>query len=231
MMNAGEVFGWAERALRHVWARAGRPTSKTRGLFISVTYLIPFALLLLALLGPIVFRGAGRHRRTLDNFRPGLAVAEVNRRAAVASLNRLREALNGGACQAIYEEAAEVFRDRLSRQDWMLRCEEIRASLGFWKNIEVRETQTWENFTVHVEADARFANGAYRLRTAWQLENGRAHLFTLDLDGDGRQIHIPSPWPGFPLRHADPQPHPPRAAPGSQPARPEGKSDGDLFAS
>ena len=195
----------AREALRRAWDRAGRPTWKTRGLFLSVTYLIPVALALLAVLGPIVFRGAGRHRRVLD---------EPNRRAAVAGLNRLREALNSGACQAVHEEAAEGFRGLVSRQDWMLRCEEIRSRLGSWKNFEVRSTRAWGNFTVLVSADARFVNGVYRMRTVWQLENGRAYLFTLDLEGNGRQIHIPSPWPGFQRRHVDPPFQPPGSAPG-----------------
>ena len=195
----------ARKALRRAWDRAGRPTWRTRGLFLSVVYLIPFALMLLAVLGPIVFRGAGRHRRVLD---------EPNRRAAVAGLNRLREALNSGACQAVHEEAAEGFRGLVSRQDWMLRCEEMRTSLGFWKNFEVRSAQAWGNFTVHVSADARFANGVYRMRTVWRLENGRAHLSALHLEGNGRQIHIPSPWPGFQRRHMDPPFHPPGSAPG-----------------
>ena len=187
-------------ALRRVWDRAGRPTSKTRGLFVSVVYLIPLVLALLAVLGPVVFRGAGGHRRVLD---------EPNRRAAVAGLNRLREALNSGACQAVHEEAAEGFRGLVSRQDWMLRCEEIRSRLGSWKNFEVRSAQAWANLTVHVSADARFANGVYRMRTVWQLENGRARLFSLDLEGDGRLIHIPGPWPGFQRRHVDPPFQPP----------------------
>ena len=208
MMNAGEMIGWTARALRRAWDRAGRPTWKTRGLFVSVVYVIPLVLALLAVLGPVVFRGAGRHRRTLDGFRPGLAVNEVNRREAVAGLNRLREALNSGACQRVHVEAAEGFRGLVSRQDWMLRCEEMRMGLGFWNNIEIRETRTWESFTVGLEADAWFANGVYRMSTVWRLENGRAHLFTLHLDGNGRQIHIPNPWPGFQRQHVDPPFHP-----------------------
>ncbi len=56
---------------------------------------------------------------------------------SLEAVERLRQALNRGQCQAIYEEASEPFRRLESLDDWMADCAQIRNSLREWRSFSV----------------------------------------------------------------------------------------------
>lgn len=120
----------------------------------------------------------------------GTRQRDINREYSAAE-NRLRELYNQGACQSIYEEAAESFRRHESLKDWLARCASTRTRLGAWRNVGGREV---------------FEKGNYRVQMFFGVEGKRSpRLVRLIFEGDGQQwLHLPG------RLLVDPPPRPPQ---------------------
>jgi hypothetical protein len=156
-------------------------------------------------------------RRTPAN-NSALSVSQANPKyasMAVDAVARLRESFNSGNCGLIYRAASEPFRERESQEAWLKTCERLRADLGSWMDFSVRSTRTWQSFTVLVDGAASFSTGSYNLRTTWLLQNGRANLFSLYLQGAGRELVVPESPIGRQPRLTDPPPSPGRVGEGA----------------
>ncbi len=116
------------------------------------------------------------------------------RKLAMASADRLREELNRGACQTIYDEADSVFRSSQIPLDWLAQCEYMRNQLGKWRSFN---SQMREKFgiplTIVASGPAVFSSGNYQVEVIWHLNGGRAELFSLSLEGNGRHLKVPPP--------------------------------------
>ncbi|MGA3023505.1 MAG: hypothetical protein ABSF98_01910 [Bryobacteraceae bacterium] len=136
-----------------------------------------------------------------------LPLDAIHRGLAMDAVSRLGEALNRGACQSIYDDASEVFRQLEPLAAWESECERIRAALGLWESFSTRAAFATGPSTVLVDGTAVFAKGRRRLDTTWSLEHGSARLFSLYLEGaGGRPTMVPAPWPRPKPRLTDPPP-------------------------
>ena len=124
-----------------------------------------------------------------------LPLDRVRRGMVTDAVNRFGEALNRGACQSIYEDASIAFQQLEPSTEWRGECERMRASLGSWESFGLRTASATGTFTVRVDGTAVFARGRCRLGTIWSIENGRARLFRLLLQGPGGTTTIIAPQP------------------------------------
>ena len=117
------------------------------------------------------------------------------RTAAVAAVEHLRNLLNDGACQAIYEEASEGFRRLKPQRDWLRECEDNRTKLGTWQAFDAQRVDTLEALQgKHALADGRavFAKGAGQANTGWLWNGGHPHLMYLRLRAGGEAVNLPN---------------------------------------
>ncbi len=146
-------------------------------------------------------------QRTSDLAEP--PVDETQRAAVVDAANTLRETLNSGGCQAIYDDASEFFRSQSHRR-WLEACEGLRARYGTWESFTVSSAIRCEESEsiVCLVGSAKFTTGDNQLKIGWLMNNGEAHLHWLDLMYGDSWIRIgPQPIP----RHYDPRPRDPPA--------------------
>ena len=118
----------------------------------------------------------------------------VRTRLATEGLDSLREALNRGECESIYDNASDAFRQLEYREVWRNRCEDLRGRMGRWASFTVQATDTERNILLHAGGTALFANGACDLQSTWSIDSGRPRLFMLRLQGpgpDGYMLAVP----------------------------------------
>jgi hypothetical protein len=111
---------------------------------------------------------------------------------AIDAVGRLREAFNQGACESIYGDASDAFRQLEIRDYWINECPYLRERLGLWTSFRPLVSETKAGFQAYLEGTALFATGQYHMRSTWNLENGRARLFRFELKGADRIIAIPT---------------------------------------
>lgn len=106
-------------------------------------------------------------------------IEESERTLAVDAVQQLRRDLNVGACQHIYESAAQFFRSQAS-EDWRGQCERLRDTLGTWLTFDASRAIgcTLQNNIriILIEGLGDFQNGGRRLSALWIVGNGRAEL-------------------------------------------------------
>ena len=136
---------------------------------------------------------------TRDDELPGPVPDGVRTRLAAEGLDSLREALNRGECESIYDNASDAFRQLEVREVWRTRCEDLRSRMGRWASFTVQSTDTERNILLHAGGAALFANGTCDLQSTWSIESGRPRLFMLRLQGSGPEGYmLVVPPPGFP---------------------------------
>ena len=154
----------------------------------------------------LLLAGCGRGSETLTGDLGPLG--EEQGKLATDAVTRVREAFNAGACQSIYEGAAEFFRSR-EQGRWQSECERLRERLGQWQSFEVRETVrcggTPTAVIVCVDGQGVFTTGTHRMEMAFQCERGQARLFWLGFEDSNQWRQIP-PLPPSPNRRFDPPP-------------------------
>ena len=128
----------------------------------------------------------------------------VLRGLALDGVKRFGEALNRGACQSIYDDASVVLQGLEASAAWRHECERMRETLGSWESFRLRAVVATGPSTVLVDGTAVFAKGPCHMGTTWNVENGRARLFSLYLLGPAGVTTIPAPWPGRRPRLIDP---------------------------
>ena len=166
---------------------------------------------LIASLACITLAGCGR---VASLTQPPLDA--IHRGLALDAVNRLSEALNRGACSAIYYDASKVFRELETETGWKADCARMRAGLGSLHSFSLRAAFSTGPATVLVDGTALFAKGPCHLGITWVLEDGHARLFSFYLQGPAGPMAFPPPWPHLERRHADPPP--PASAPPAETA-------------
>ena len=68
-----------------------------------------------------------------------LPVTDQQRVLAVTSASALRDQFNARGCQAVYDEAMQVFRSQREK-DWLAECEQLQANLGAWRSLTIQST-------------------------------------------------------------------------------------------
>jgi len=113
-----------------------------------------------------------------------IPVAEGQRTLAVDAVNRLRNALNSGSCQSIYEQAGALFRAQ-PLGGWMSQCSEFRDTLGSWQTFSASSAQRCgggpSEVIVCVRGTAGFVMGTKEVDVAWVLDNERTQLMWISL--------------------------------------------------
>ena len=78
----------------------------------------------------------------------------------------------------------------------MRQCDGLRKRLETWRGFDTESNNNWpvgEVGIVWVDGTASFDTGIYRMRMDWNLHNGRAQLFNLQVDtGVEQRIVIPA---------------------------------------
>ena len=139
------------------------------------------------------------------NNTPKRAVAEVDnqhQRLAISGIEKLRQALNAGECESIYDAAIDDFRRSEEKQDWLTKCGRIRDKWGRWDAFTAAYWYKPDDIAVAVEGRAAFQKGDCSIHVVWILDHERVRLRWLFLNAGSAQIEAP-PLP-TPL-HFDPR--------------------------
>lgn len=113
---------------------------------------------------------------------------------AMDAVHKLRDDLNTGACQSIYDRAADFFRSQPA-EDWAIQCEHLEEKLGNWRSFHISYTErcAGSGLVICIGGSADFANGRKEMSVAWLLENRRAQLYWIALKQDqSHWMYIPS---------------------------------------
>ena len=113
--------------------------------------------------------------------------------ATQAALSLGREFISG-TCQSVFEltEDSRSNNER-TRRNWIDGCEQIRAVAGACRGINVDSVRLLpgDPTAFLVVSEVVTGHGTYRLESYWHLNHGRAELYALELEGDGKRIAIP----------------------------------------
>jgi len=135
--------------------------------------------------------------------RPDSAVEGARRELALEAANNFVAALNQGACQSIYDNASEVFRQLESAEEWVRECGQMRARLGSWRGTSIRQITSGGAGITVLRGSIQFERGTYRLQMDCLEEGGRARLFLLEMDGGTSGFIVPAPRLPPHQRHID----------------------------
>jgi hypothetical protein len=114
------------------------------------------------------------------------------REAALAAVGNLRNLLNTGGCQEIYDQADESLRRGDSPEDWLRQCERMREKLGTWQSFDAERAVVLGGTQAQVEGPAVFSKGAGRGLTIWVWNDGHPRLTYLSLQARGETASLPS---------------------------------------
>jgi hypothetical protein len=171
----------------------------------------------------LIFASTAPHRARARRGFGGEPLTGRARTTAIAAVENLRDLLNQGACQAIYDEASDLFRNLEPRREWLRDCGDIREKLGTWQAFG----QDAEMFELHslqesvADGPAVFERGSGQAIIQWRRIAGRMKLDYLALRADGEMVSVPDYQRSL-RRYMDPPLRQYRDSPMEQPRRPYG---------
>ena|ERR1700690_1961932 len=129
--------------------------------------------------------------------------------ATQAALSLGRDFISG-TCQSVLEltEDSRSHNER-TRRTWIDGCEQIRAVAVASRGINIDSVRLLPGDPVAflVVSEVVTGHGTYRIESYWHLNQSRADLYALELEGNGKRISIP-PLPPAERKLMDPPPTP-----------------------
>lgn len=98
------------------------------------------------------------------------------------------------ACEAIYEQAAVIFRSQ-PLPDWLTFCEFVRRKLGVWQSFVSQEAITLDGQknVIFLEGKAGFGAARYDVIIAWKMEGRQPRFLSLSLGQNGNTLQTIPP--------------------------------------
>ncbi len=143
----------------------------------------------------LVFASSACHRASRTDAEGIIAIDGAQRAAVLAAVDQLRNSLNTGGCQAIYDGAADSLRRGESAPDWLRDCEQLREKLGIWKIFDPSHAETYgfgrRGEDAIVEGPALFSSSIGSVVVNWQRNGNGFLLVGLSFETKGDVITLP----------------------------------------
>jgi hypothetical protein len=143
----------------------------------------------------LVFAACACNRGSRANVEGIRAIDGAQRAAVLAAVDQLRNFLNAGACQAIYDRAADSLRRGESARDWLRDCGQLREKLGIWETFDPSHAETYgfgkRGEDAIVEGPALFSSSIGSIVVNWQRNGNSFLLVGLSLETKGDIITLP----------------------------------------
>ena len=119
---------------------------------------------------------------------------QKQRDMAIDATRQLQQQYNDRTCKQIYEDASSYFHRHEPLEQWLADCQEMRRRFGEWRDFTPEMSNDYpfgRVGVVWVSGPARFDTGTVRMRVDWDLAQGRAALFNVQIEHNNERSSIP----------------------------------------